>query len=616
MDAALAAIEGDVGGRVFLVSSAPQPEAATGSLGQSIGCDPATPGLAAQLLGSSFVDSGRVQAGGGVWIPGQDERASGLLGQRREVRELAERSETLEREAAALRAAREAAEKRFADLSSQRDEAKVAAHAAELKELTCKRDVDEAARRRARVAASLAVGAEERGRLQARRATADEELAGASESVKAVDGQHESHVAKLEALRAEAEQAEREAELAAAGAAALRVELAAAEHGAAGHQREARRCESQATDVDRRVQRSEQERRALQAREIHLKDLVEKLEQDAGLLSSEQKRLGDEVAASAAAREQAAAEWRRSEEGMGGQRQKLEQQRRKIAAEEVALAESRTALQAHRVRAASAFDLDLDPLLDTLAKESKVTVEFKGEAGGSITVEEHEIGDATRVEASRQEALALAAKIERLGPVNLAAAQEFTEVDARHTEMLTQKEDLEAALGNLRKAINTIETETRDRFAAAFAAVSERFSQIYPQLVGGGRAELSLTHPDDLLMTGIDIMVQPPGKSARNLTLLSGGEKAMAAIALVFGIFGVKPSPFCLLDEVDAPLDDANSRRFNVMLREMSAETQFIVITHNRTTMEVADILYGVTMQTPGVSSVVSVKLDQIPQAS
>ena len=301
---------------------------------------------------------------------------------------------------------------------------------------------------------------------------------------------------------------------------------------------------------------------------------------------------------------------------MAGHREKLEQLRRKIGAQEVALAESRTALQAHRVRAASAFDLDLDPLLEALAEAGSVTVEFKGDDASSVRVEQHELADATRVEAHRQEALTLAAKIERLGPVNLAAAQEFIEVDSRHEEMLSQKEDLEAAMADLRKAINKIESETRDRFGEAFKQVSDRFTDLYPQLVGGGSARLSLTDPDDLLGSGIDIMVQPPGKSAKNLTLLSGGEKAMAAIALVFGIFQVKPSPFCLLDEVDAPLDDANSRRFNVMLREMSAETQFIVITHNRTTMEVADILYGVTMQSPGVSSVVSVKLDEIPHAS
>lgn len=123
-----------------------------------------------------------------------------------------------------------------------------------------------------------------------------------------------------------------------------------------------------------------------------------------------------------------------------------------------------------------------------------------------------------------------------------------------------------------------------------------------------------MTDPKAPLTTGVDVSVEPPGKRLQNLTLLSGGEKAMAAIALVFAIFQVKPSPFCLLDEVDAPLDEANSRRFNDTLREMAAETQFVVITHNRTTMEVADVLYGVTMQKAGVSSLVSVKLDALSQ--
>jgi chromosome segregation protein len=616
LPASLAGLDGVAGGRLFLVEASDEGAAASGSLAQSVGGSDQAPGLANQLLGSSFADEAGVRSGGGVWLRGKDERASGLLGQKRVVRELAEQREVLEAEASAHRSAREAAEQRFAEGSSQRDEAKGAAHAAELKELTCKRDVDEANSGRARIAAGAEHAQQERVRLEARRKTFGEELAGVTSAIEGREKEHESLGHQQESLRQAAAAAEREAEGATAAATALRVELAAAEQGAAGHQREARRLESQLGDVDRRVKRSEQERRGLGARDVQLKELVGKLQAEAELLESEQKRLGDAVAAAAGATDRASSEWRRSEDGMAEHRQKVEVLRRKIGAEEVALAEARTGLQAHRVRAASAFDLDLDPLLETLATEGVVTVQFKGEDAGSVTVEEQEVCDAVRVEAQRQEALNLAAKIERLGPVNLAAEEEFTEVDARHAEMLGQKEDLEEALGNLRKAIHKIEVETRDRFGAAFAAVSERFSQIYPQLVGGGRAELSLTEPDDLLGTGIDIMVQPPGKSAKNLTLLSGGEKAMAAIALVFGIFQVKPSPFCLLDEVDAPLDDANSRRFNVMLRAMSAETQFIVITHNRTTMEVADILYGVTMQVPGVSSVVSVQLDQVPQAS
>jgi len=615
IDAALESLKEGASARIFLVSSKGEARSEQGALASQVPVDQRVPDLANRLLGSSFVDEGLVRVGGGTWLPGKDDRASGLLGQRREVRELGQKLEALDKEMDAVRGTLEDAEKRFAELSAQRDEGKASAHAAELRELTCKRDLDEAMKRRSRVVQASARQREERTRLEARQVSFKEEQSGVTEVIAALEKEQGELSGSLEALRKTAAQAEREAEEAASASATLRVELASAEQGAASHQREAGRAELQLADIDRRVKRSEQERRSLGAREEQLKQLVAKLASDAKELEAEQKRLGDEVAASAAAREKAAADWRKSEEGMSGHRSKLEQLRRKIGSEEVSLAESRTSLQAHRVRAAAAFDFDLDPLLESLEDSGSVTVEFKGEEGGTVTVEEHEIADATRVEAHRQEALTLAAKIERIGPVNLAAAEEFIEVDARYTEMVGQQEDLEAALADLRKAIHKIESETRDRFGEAFKQVSQRFTHLYPQLVGGGSAQLSLTEPDDLLGSGIDIMVQPPGKSAKNLTLLSGGEKAMAAIALVFAIFQVKPSPFCLLDEVDAPLDEGNSRRFNVMLREMSGETQFVVITHNRTTMEVADILYGVTMQTPGVSSVVSVKLDQIPQA-
>ena len=140
--------------------------------------------------------------------------------------------------------------------------------------------------------------------------------------------------------------------------------------------------------------------------------------------------------------------------------------------------------------------------------------------------------------------------------------------------------------------------------------MNEEFQVAYPRLVGGGSARLSLTDEEDLLETGVDIFVQPPGKRLQNLTLLSGGEKAMTAIALLLALFKVKPSPFCVLDEVDAPLDEANGARFNDMLVEMSRHSQFIVITHNRKTMECGDELFGVTMATPGVSTVVSVSLE------
>jgi chromosome segregation protein len=163
----------------------------------------------------------------------------------------------------------------------------------------------------------------------------------------------------------------------------------------------------------------------------------------------------------------------------------------------------------------------------------------------------------------------------------------------------------------IRAAIAKMNRTCRQMFREAFDDIQDHFCEIYPRLVGGGSARLALTNEEDLLETGVEIYVQPPGKRSQNLTLLSGGEKAMAAISLLMSMFKVRPSPFCLMDEVDAPLDEANGSRFNEMLKEMSTVSQFILITHNRKTMESADTLYGVTMVEPGTSRVVSVQLSE-----
>jgi chromosome segregation protein len=201
-------------------------------------------------------------------------------------------------------------------------------------------------------------------------------------------------------------------------------------------------------------------------------------------------------------------------------------------------------------------------------------------------------------------------RLERLGEVNLVAVQEYAEINARYETLEAQRADLDESVRTIRNTIGQLNRTCRERFRDTFERVNALFKEGYPKLVGGGRAQLVLTDEDDMLETGVDIEVQPPGKRLQNLALLSGGEMAMTAIALIFALFQVKPSPFCLLDEVDAPLDEANGARFNNLLREMATLSQFIVITHNKKTMECVDTLYGVTMPTAGVSQLVSVKLD------
>lgn len=197
----------------------------------------------------------------------------------------------------------------------------------------------------------------------------------------------------------------------------------------------------------------------------------------------------------------------------------------------------------------------------------------------------------------------------QMGDVNPQAIEELAEIGARFEFLSTQRLDLEAALADLHAAIARIDDTSRQLFADTFAAVNAQFKLLFPRLFRGGEAELVLTEPDDLLGTGIEMLVCPPGKKVQNVALLSGGEKALCAIALIFAVFRVKPSPFCLLDEVDAPLDDANIGRFNELVREMSQMSQIVLITHNKRTMEIADILYGITMEEAGISKLVGVRM-------
>jgi chromosome segregation protein len=199
-------------------------------------------------------------------------------------------------------------------------------------------------------------------------------------------------------------------------------------------------------------------------------------------------------------------------------------------------------------------------------------------------------------------------KLRRLEPVNLAAIAEHAEAAQRKDYLDAQDADLNAALNTLEEAIRKIDRETRGRFKDTFDRVNAGVQELYPRLFGGGHAYLELTG-DDLLDTGVTIFARPPGKRVSNISLLSGGEKAMTAVALVFAIFRLNPAPFCLLDEVDAPLDEANVGRFTAMVSEMSEAVQFLFVTHNKVTMEAARQLSGVTMREPGVSRLVSVDL-------
>ncbi|MCP4868827.1 MAG: AAA family ATPase [Proteobacteria bacterium] len=608
-DVAAAAVAlGGLAGRVLLVPSdgpAPLPD----SLAAAVTVPPGLEGVVGRLLNRARpgpVD-GSVHVASGLRL-GPPDAGPGLLAQRRAARDLAGEVETRAAAVKASETALASAEEAVTEADARQAAAAAAGHEAELAELTGRRDLDAARGARDRAAAAIAQADQERARLEGTLATAAEELVGVEGAIADAERSGATQDAIIEGARAAAGVAEERFEAASLASTDARIALASAQQTAATVQRDLRRLEQDTDDANRRLHRLQSDQQTAQARRTHLQDRIESLTREHDELVAELETLGTEVEAAAAAREETSRQWQAAEEGLRGLRSEVDRVRRELGAGEVVAAEARTALAGVRARAAEQFDLDVDPVLAELAASGSVTVELKGD--DAIVVREGRLVGEGALERLQQRATVLGVKIDGLGPVNLAADAEFQEVDQRYREVEAQKTDLETALADLKRAIAKIQHETRERFEEAFGQVGARFSALYPRLVGGGRAELHLTDPSDLLGTGIDIVVEPPGKRLQNLTLLSGGEKAMAAIALVFAIFQVKPSPFCLLDEVDAPLDDANSRRMGEMLREMAAETQFIVITHNRATMEIADVLYGVTMQRPGVSSVVSVRMD------
>jgi chromosome segregation protein len=247
---------------------------------------------------------------------------------------------------------------------------------------------------------------------------------------------------------------------------------------------------------------------------------------------------------------------------------------------------------------------DVDPFGRPVDVDSMSPFAADGLGGAAMHVE------AVRTLTAEEAIVGLRAKIDRLGAVNMMAIEQFDELEVRHQFLTTQRKDLVDSIAATNEAITRIDETSTVRFREAFEAINRNFQQTFSTLFGGGHAGITLIDETDPLESGIDIVASPPGKRLQNVQLLSGGEKALTAIALMFAIFKYKPSPFCLLDEIDAPLDDANIGRFVEMLKGMLHHTQFILITHNRKTMEIADRLYGVTMEEPGVSKLISVRLN------
>jgi chromosome segregation protein len=531
-----------------------------------------------------FVAGGLVQAGEGR---GASESA-GLLSFNRELRELKARSGEVavilaEAEAAvekarvklqeievALAAANEAVSRAEREIMAQDIRARQLAQELERAERHTRVVADDAARlaqeqeelTRKRAQATLDVEKAEAGRVQAETQVA--EAAAALQEARRL-AENESHA--LGALRA------------AAAATAERRRSAA---------NELRRWEAEKQELTARIRRHENELEEIAERFSTLQDSVADLSRRIACADEEKAAEETNIAAAIA--------------GLNEARERADTLAAELSALNHRAAEARDARATLEVQRAAASER-LIHVNENCIVELNLTL-------AELAEERDEDDEDFNLDEGRAKAEELRARIEGFGAVNMMALDELNEAEERFNFLTTQRQDIIDGITATEEALAEIKRRSRERFRHAFNEVNRNFSEIFQELFGGGRGEMSLIDETDVLESGIDLIAQPPGKRLQNVLLLSGGEKAMAALALVLAIFRYRPSPFCLLDEVDAPLDEANVGRFVGKIQQMAEETQFLVITHNKRTMEAARALYGVTMQEAGVSKLVSVRFE------
>jgi chromosome segregation protein len=302
------------------------------------------------------------------------------------------------------------------------------------------------------------------------------------------------------------------------------------------------------------------------------------------------------------------------DENLRSQRSRLTELQNQRGGIEVELAQKNMSVQNLREKIQQKYHVNLDNV-----RSECITITYADEGPAKVqTLTPEEMaasGAATDWNAVGQQIEALQKRLDEIGPVNLVAIEEYEETEQRHQFLTTQHDDLVNAKTQLLEVINRINTQTREMFAATFEQIRENFRAMFTDVFGGGKADLILSDENDVLESGIEIVARPPGKQLQSISLLSGGEQTMVAVALLFSIYQVKPSPFCVLDELDAPLDESNINRFVRVLQRFISQSQFIIITHNKRTIGMADVLYGVTMEEHGVSKIISVKFHKTDEA-
>ena len=539
------------------------------------------------LDGTVFHADGRITGGAG------DGLASGMLEQKREMRELVEVVAALTEDVSARRAALAAGREHIARLREGIDEAKSKAHQGELASVTATQDLRRLEQQLSVVTRRLGELGRELTELEAQMMRAEEQHVATLATLAEATSKREQIGSELEVSLANDETARTELLRQQALVTERKVALASVRERAQSLRSSLERVAHQLTELRQRIGALESERSA---------NAVE-----AGRVASEMMGARAELYEARNTQRQARAAAERARMGLDDVRHDLALREAELRQLRGSLDEATSELNTH--------ELELHRLgLERTHLEEAIREKYRGLELARVVGDFHARPMLTNEQRGRIKELSTL--IERMGPVNLDAMREFEESSKRFDYYTSQREDLLKALADLTLAIEQMNRESKRLFRHAFDGINRRFIELFPKMFRGGKAELRLTNPDDVLETGIDIVAQPPGKRLANIELMSGGEKAFTAVSLLFAIFRYKPSPFCILDEVDAPLDDANIDRYVEAIRAMTDRSQFILITHSKQSMQAVDVLYGVTMQEPGVSKLVGVRVNEATQRS
>ena len=545
----------------------------------------------AQDTGHTLVtEAGEVLSAIGAVTGGEaDGPGAGLLQKRREVAELTEVVKALETRLAVAAERHRRLVKRADDLDQSLKALEKNKHAEELNLLHAEKDLGRITEELARVRARSEQVAREREEMQHQLHLLDAE----------------AEAARGAAAQAEAERARREERIALLSAelAAVREQVHTQQNRLTRLQIEAAAEKERREAIDRTLARAATERQEILDRQERARAAIAEGEQRLDELAAKVDEaslgihsLGDELAAAKAELQQAREAHAARIAAVNDQEQQLRAERKRL--EELSSVSSSAAMRDREL------SIEIGHLVEAIQERHNL----------ALAEQVHDFHARPMPPEGSDDRLAqLREQADRMGEVNLTAVEEHAELQERYDFLSKQQKDLEQSLAKLRQAIAKIDATSKERFDDTFRIINDKFQQVFPRLFAGGKAQLQLVRDETRpgAEPGVEILAQPPGKKMQNVNLMSGGEKALTAVSLIFAIFLIKPTPFCLLDEVDAPLDEANVGRYNDMVKEMSQTSQFILITHNKRTMEVADTLYGVTMEEPGVSKTVSVKLSR-----